>query len=138
MAPKLEVVATHDESSNNPENGCVIVNDKKLPAIYRALREEVFVGPPIQENQGNNHIAFISRHGPNGNYGWQLFKTARGTAMLEYQGPVSFWGHERSPLPIEQEKGLRTVWVTFHQDEESIQDARAIVDRYTKRDKNPK
>ena|SRR3989344_1574481 len=133
MVSRLEVVATNDEYSNDPENGCVIVNDKKLPAIYRDLREEVFVGPPIQENQGNNHIAFISRHGPNGNYGWQLFKTARGTAMLEYRGPVSFWGHEGSPLPIEQETGLREMQVTFYQDQEAIQIARGIVERYTKK-----
>lgn len=134
MVPQLEVVmATNDEYSNDPQSPTRLVNSEKLPAIYRAFREEVFVGEPILENQGDNRIAFIGRHGPNGNYGWQLFHTSQGIAMLQYHGPVSFWGHERSPLPIEQEKGLRTVWVTFHQDEESIQDARAIVEKYTKK-----
>jgi len=132
MAPKLEVIAT-DEEYGNSGDAVRIVNRKKLPAIYLALRENVFIGEPIQENQGNNNLVFRNLSGPYGNYGWQLFKTASGTAMLEYQGSVSYWPHERLPVSVEKETGLQWIHVTFHQDEEAIRIARGIVERHTKK-----
>jgi len=71
--------------------------------------------------------------GPHGNYGWQLFRTKEGTAMLEYQGRVSYWPGEIKPLPLGEERYLRTIWITFHQEEDAIDEARAIVKKYTKK-----
>ena len=130
----LVILATDEEYRNDNQLGR-LVNPKKLPAVYRELREKVFTGKPIHENQGDNNLVFRSRRGPYGNYGWQLFKTPKGTAMLEYQGSVSYWSHQGQPVPIEKEDGygLRQIWVTFHQDEGAVEEVRKIVEMHTKK-----
>ena len=130
----IELVATNDSYENDAQSGSRVVNPEKLHNIYFELREKVFVGEPIQQNSGDNGIVFRSRRGPNGNYGWQLFRTRmRGTAILEYRGPVSYWPHERLPLPLEKEKYLSEIWVTFHQQEEAVDIARKIIEKHTKK-----
>ena len=131
--PKLEVIATWDACSNEINKNLSWVDNEKLPSIYRALRKQVFVGEPIQENQGNNELVFRNMGGPYGNYGWQLFRTAEGTAMLEYMGPVSYWPHERLPLSVQEEHSLRHLIINFHQQERAIEIARDIVKKYTKK-----
>ncbi len=127
----LKVIATWDKYSNSPESGIVSPDRSKLPSIYRELRENVFLGEPIQENQGNNHLVYRDQWGPHGNYGWQLFRTQGGTAMLEYQGSVSYWPHEREPLPLGQDPSIQRMEITFHQMEESVETTRQIVARHT-------
>ena len=129
----IELVATYQEGENNLREGTMVVDPDKLHSIYRELRDSVFVGEPIQDNSGDNNIVFSDRMGPSGNYGWQLFKTREGTAMLEYQGPVSYWQHERKPLPMGEEKHLRAIWITFHQKEKSVGIAQEIIKKHTKK-----
>lgn len=135
MTSDLEVIATDDIYENDPNSGVRFVNEKKLPSIYKELREDIFIGDPIQQNQGDNNLVFKNEMGTHGNYGWQLFNTEKGTAMLEYQGRVSYWPHERRPLPVSKEEHLRYMKITFHQPEESVDKAKEIVQKHTKQKK---
>ncbi len=53
--------------------------------------------------------------------------------MLEYREPVSYWPHERRPLPLEQERSLHEIWITFHQRESALGIARKIIAKHTKK-----
>ena len=135
MSKNLEMIATWD-ANEEPKLGALVDSDK-LPTLYKDLRQRIFLQDPLQENSGNNGLVlhdFYQGH-PQGNYGWQLFKTPAGTATLEYLGNVSYWHHERKPEPLDLEKHIRWMKITFHQEEPLLEYARRIVDEHIGRAK---
>lgn len=111
------------------------LDDKKLPAIYAELRKNIFVGEPMHEycdaNQRGSCTVIHSYGHAAATYGWQLFRTPQGTAMLEHFGQAPFfpsnWTHRVSfndELP-----SLRDLKITFHQSEAAFEKAKEIVER---------
>ncbi len=134
--PLEPIFATNDYKNNDPNAGYRSVDSQKLLTIYQRLRAEVFLGGPLHENQGDNQLAIVGKFFPiaglpQGNYGWQLFRTPQGTAMLEYIGPVTFEEHLRKPLPLGKEKSLDLLEITFHQDEPAVGLVRKIIHEET-------
>lgn len=129
----IRLIATNDENGNNPKNNIRVIDDKKLRNIYKEFRKHILIGEPIQENLGDNNLVFRGDYRINGNYyGWQLFKTLKGTAILEYRGGLIYYPHERKPLPLEEETELEELYLTFHQKEMAVEKAREIIRNNTK------
>ena len=129
----LEIIANCSAKGNKSDSS-VIVDSAKLPTIYCELRKKVFINDPIQENSGDNGLYVFSHYYPflnQGNYGWQLFKTPKGTALIEYLGPIRIPEAQRKPLALHEERHLVQINITFHQQEDAFEEVKRIVEEQT-------
>lgn len=135
---KYVIKATNNADHNNGGSTRVI-DMTKLPAIYTEIRERVFRDEPIQKSDRENPLIIHTQYYPFhsiGNYGWQLYRTPEGIAMLEYISSGANLQSGIRPIPLQEDIHLSDIEITFHQREKTYDLVQAIVDKHTGLAKN--
>ncbi len=133
-ASKLEVTASCNKLEGERDSAS-FPDSKKIPDIYAELRKDVFVGNPLHQhynpNERGDRLVLHNYGCAQATYGWQVFRTPQGTALLEYFGSAPFFRHNWNAVPLEDElQHIRFLKVTFHQQEPAIEKASAIVENH--------